>query len=227
MDRTHTGSAVPRSRNPPTPSRTQSTARSHHALAGIAKDSAHGWPIARIRVLAKPSPDDLCGLEVRAVRNGRGLVAVRGFRTRERVMEVLGTVVSARAVWGWWQSSPRRAANCFRLAGDRYLDPSGRAGAFANHGCRPNVRVVARGDRLWFEAIRAIRPGDEVLHDYATLLGADDVWTMRCRCGSRGCRGRVERFDRLPEQVINYYQSIRAIPGFILRTSGATPSTRR
>ena len=163
------------------------------------------------------------GVEVRAVRIGRGLVAVRPFRVGARVMPILGRVVSARTVWGWWQSQPRRAANCFRLAGDRYLDPSGQLGAFANHGCRPNVRVVARGDRLAFEAIRAIREGDEVLHDYSTLLGADDVWTMRCRCGSSQCRGRVARFDSLPTRKIRYYRSIDAIPGYVWRTAGRSP----
>ena len=167
------------------------------------------------------------GLEVRQVLNGRGLVALRPFRPGARVMSIRGRVVTARTVWRWWESAPRRAANCFRLAGDRYLDPSGQLGAFANHGCRPNVRVVARGDRLSFEAIRAIRPGDEVLHDYATLLGADDVWTMRCRCGWARCRRRVERFDRLPAQVLADYQALGSIPRYILRTSGASTPSRR
>jgi SET domain-containing protein len=142
-------------------------------------------------------------------------------------MPICGRVVSARTVWRWWVVTPRRAANCFRLAGDRYLDPGDRLGEFANHGCQPNVRVVSRGDRLAFEAIRAIRAGDEVLHDYATLLGADDVWTMRCRCGWGGCRGRVERFDRLPTQVLKDYQALRAIPRYILRTTRESTPSRR
>jgi SET domain-containing protein len=167
------------------------------------------------------------GVAVCRVRIGRGLVAMRPFAVGDRVMRIDGRVVRARTVWRWWRSAPRRAANCFRLAGDRYLDPSGELGAFANHGCRPNVMVVARGDRLAFQAIRAIRPGDEVLHDYATLLGADDVWSMRCRCGSAGCRGRVERFDRLPALQRRDYVAMGAIPAYIRRTEcGSTPSRR-
>ena len=167
------------------------------------------------------------GLEVRRVANGRGLVALRPVRAGVRVMPILGRVVTARTVWRWWESAPRRAANCFRLAGDRYLDPSGELGAFANHGCRPNVIVVVRGDRLAFRAVRPIRPGDEVLHDYATLLGADDVWTMRCQCGWRGCRGRVERFDRLPGRVRRDYEAMGAIPTYILRTAPGSTTARR
>ena len=142
-------------------------------------------------------------------------------------MPVEGRVVRASTVWRWWKHSPRRAANCFRLAGDRYLDPGSGLGAFANHGCQPNVRVVAHGDRLELTAIRRILPGDEVLHDYATLLGADDEWSMRCRCGWEGCRGRVARFDRLPGPVLRDYQAIGAIPRFILRTAESSPPPRR
>ncbi len=167
------------------------------------------------------------GIEVRRVRIGRGLVALRCFGVGERVMPIRGRAVAARTVWRWWGHAPRRAANCFRLPGDRYLDPEGELGAFANHGCRPNVRVVAHGDRLAFEVIRAIRPGEEVLHDYATLLGADDAWTMRCRCGWVRCRGRVERFDRLPTGVLRDYRAIGAIPGFILRTACMPRPVRR
>lgn len=152
---------------------------------------------------------------------------MRPWRPGERVMPIRGRVVSARTVWRWWDATPRRAANCFRLAGDRYLDPSGTLGEFANHGCRPNVRVVARGTKLAFEAIRPIRAGEEVLHDYATLLGADDIWTMRCRCGWSGCRGRVERFDRLPMRVIRDYQAMGAIPGYIVRTAAESTPSRR
>ena len=200
------------------------------------RPSPAGWISGRFRRVAadsnvpvecKHAEGARWGLEVRRVRNGRGLVAMRPWRPGERVMPIRGRVVSARTVWRWWDATPRRAANCFRLAGDRYLDPSGTLGEFANHGCRPNVRVVARGTKLAFEAIRPIRAGEEVLHDYATLLGADDIWTMRCRCGWSGCRGRVERFDRLPMRVIRDYQAMGAIPGYIVRTAAESTPSRR
>lgn len=134
-------------------------------------------------------------------------------------MPIRGRAVAARTVWRWWGHAPRRAANCFRLPGDRYLDPEGELGAFANHGCRPNVRVALRGHLLSFEAIRRIRAGDELLHDYSTLIGADDVWTMECRCGWRHCRGRVGPFDRLPRSVRRRYAALGAIPSFVLATT--------
>jgi hypothetical protein len=130
-------------------------------------------------------------------------------------------VVTARTVWGWWDSDARRAANCIRFDADRYLDPSGEWGEFANHGCRPNAAITRERRRLVLRALRPIRSGDEVLHDYSTLLGADDVWTMRCNCGARACRGRVGRFDWLPAEARQFYVKHGAVPRFILRTRRA------
>ena len=158
-------------------------------------------------------------LRIDRVRNGLGLVANRAFAAGALITPLRGRVVSARSVWRWWDSDPRRAANCIRFDADRYLDPSGAWGEFANHGCRPNAAIMRERGRLVLRSLRLIRAGDEVLHDYSTLLGADDVWTMRCNCGARACRGRVRRFDRLPEPTLRRYRSRGAIPGFILRTA--------
>ena len=34
-------------------------------------------------------------------------------------------------------------------------------------------------------AVKGIRAGTEILIDYSTTIGDDDIWTMRYRCGSR------------------------------------------
>jgi hypothetical protein len=162
-------------------------------------------------------------LRIERVRNGRGLVANRAFRSGSLITPLHGRVVSARTVLGWWDRDARRAANCIRFDAERYLDPSGEWGEFANHGCRPNAAITRVRGRLALRALRAIRAGEEVLHDYSTLLGADDVWTMRCACGARTCRGVVRRFDRLPAVPLRRYLAAAAIPAFILATRDAAP----
>lgn len=158
-------------------------------------------------------------LLVQPVRNGRGLVAGRAFAPGASVLRLRGERVRAEDLWRLWRRDPRRAANCFRLGPEHYLDPEGELGAFANHSCRPNARVVLRRGVLRFVAIGRIARGDEVLHDYSTLLGADDVWTMRCNCGAGACRRTVRSFDRLPAAVLRRYRRLLAIPEFILRTA--------
>ena len=155
---------------------------------------------------------------VQPVRNGRGLVALQRFERDAVILDLRGRIVSAAAVWSMWDRDPRRAANCIRFGPESYLDPGSRPGAFANHSCRPATALFREGRRLLVVALRAIRPGDELTHDYSTFLGADDVWTMRCNCGERGCRGSIGRFDRLPPRTLTAYRAQGLIPDFIEAT---------
>jgi SET domain-containing protein len=158
-------------------------------------------------------------IAVRKSRNGRGLVALRPMRAGSRVLTIRGRVVSAATVWRYWQSSPRRGANCFRYDADRYLDPDGELGAYANHSCRPNTGIVKRGRWLTLRAIGDIPAGAEITHDYSTLLGADDVWTMRCNCGEPQCRGKVRNVAGLPAATLARYCRLGIVPKFIMGTA--------
>lgn len=171
----------------------------------------------RARTLHRaPSPS--VPYAVQPVRNGRGLVALQRFERDAVILDLRGRIVSAAAVWSMWDRDPRRAANCIRFGPESYLDPGSRPGAFANHSCRPATALFREGRRLLVVALRAIRPGDELTHDYSTFLGADDVWTMRCNCGERGCRGSIGRFDRLPPRTLTAYRAQGLIPDFIEAT---------
>jgi hypothetical protein len=157
-------------------------------------------------------------LVVQPVRNGLGLTALRPLAAGSVICRIRGRVVGAATVWGYWQRDRRRGENCFRFDAGHYLDPEGEIGAYANHSCAPNARVVRGPRALWLHALRAIRRGEEVTHDYSTLLGADDVWTMRCNCGERRCRGVVANVACLPAAVLGDYRRREAIPRFILDT---------
>jgi hypothetical protein len=66
------------------------------------------------------------------------------------------------------------------------------------------------------KAIAAIAAGAEITHDYSTLLGYDDVWTMRCNCGEHNCRRVVRNIDKLPAATVNNYRRLGIVPDFIL-----------
>lgn len=158
-------------------------------------------------------------LAVQAVRNGRGIVALKAFSSGAIVCQIKGEVVTGEAVWRYWDTDPRRGENCFRYDADHYLDPEGEIGAFANHSCNPNTGIIKTGRRLLLKAIQPIVAGDEITHDYSTLLGADDVWKMKCNCGEAGCRKLVRSFSKLPATVLRRYRRLGVIPDYICATA--------
>jgi SET domain-containing protein len=61
---------------------------------------------------------------------------------------------------------------------------------YTNHSCDPNLGM--RGE-ITFVAIRDIRAGEELTHDWATT--DDDDYSVECKCGSANCRGTVTGKD--------------------------------
>jgi len=54
---------------------------------------------------------------------------------------------------------------------------------YSNHSCDPNVGV--RGE-ITFVALRVIRAGEELTHDWA--MTDDDDYSVDCNCGMANCR---------------------------------------
>jgi hypothetical protein len=61
---------------------------------------------------------------------------------------------------------------------------------FSNHSCEPNIGVQGQ---IVFVAMRAIAPGEELTHDWATT--DDDDSSMSCACGAPACRGTITGKD--------------------------------
>ncbi|HET9424271.1 MAG TPA: SET domain-containing protein-lysine N-methyltransferase [Gemmatimonadaceae bacterium] len=147
-------------------------------------------------------------------RIGKGLFAARAYRTGHTIVKITGRRVSADDVW---DIGGRFADNCFRFGPETFLDPLDGPGRYLNHSCAPNAAVVKRNHQLFLVAAAPIARGREILIDYSTILGADDIWTMRCRCGARACRGRVRNIATLPAKLREGYVARGMVPEFILR----------
>lgn len=78
----------------------------------------------------------------------------------------------------------------------------GNSARWINTGCEPNCEAVLEEDeddprksKVWIEATRAIKPGEELIYDYGIVL--DEPHTARlkkiwaCHCGSKNCRGTM------------------------------------
>jgi SET domain-containing protein len=150
---------------------------------------------------------------IRKARNGRGIFAKRDFASGEVLFRVIGKLITCDEDD---KVDDETRSNTYRYDEDLFLNPAGRLGDFLNHSCDPNAKIVKEGRKLLLVAARFIRKGEEVAMDYSTILAADDMWEMRCRCGARACRKTIRRFVDLPKKLRTAYRASGMVPRYIL-----------
>jgi hypothetical protein len=117
--------------------------------------------------------------------HGKGLFAKEEIAKGEIVC-VKGGYVFGRETLGRVQGSLGPAE--IQIAEDMFIGPLGadeKEGGmiFSNHSCDPNIGVQGQ---IVFVAMRDIKPGEELTHDWATT--DDDSYEMECKCGAKDCR---------------------------------------
>ncbi len=132
--------------------------------------------------------------------HGRGVFAAEPIRKGTLIIEYKGK----RASWDEAMARPdpvwMDAAHTFlfELDDGRVIDPRvrGNAARWINHSCDPNcVTFEDRDGRVFIEAKRAIRPGEELSYDYQLTIDSPLSKRERaqyaCHCGADKCRGSL------------------------------------
>ncbi|HJU73923.1 MAG TPA: SET domain-containing protein-lysine N-methyltransferase [Gemmatimonadaceae bacterium] len=130
---------------------------------------------------------------------GQGAFATRRIPKGERIIEYTGERIS-------WKEADRRYDDAtmkrhhtflFTLNSRVCVDAAveGNDARFINHSCDPNCEAVIVKDHIYIEAIRDIKPGEELAYDYAYERDADtteeDEQLYVCHCGAANCRGTI------------------------------------
>jgi SET domain-containing protein len=138
--------------------------------------------------------------EVRHSRvHGFGVFALRRIRKGTTIIEYLGERVShARADARYENKDPKdNHTFLFTVDAKTVIDAGvdGNEARYVNHGCDPNCQSTAWKKRIFIEAIRTIRPGEELVYDYQIQRDDDDPADVdaifACRCGAPTCRGSM------------------------------------
>ena len=132
--------------------------------------------------------------------HGRGVFATRSIAKGERLIEYKGERIT-------WQEAERRYpidpvpyhTFLFEVGdGTMCLDAArkGTVAKWINHACKPNCEAVEDEDeRIFIEAARAIRRGEELTYDYNFILEERHTPAQKklfpCWCGVRNCRGTM------------------------------------
>ena len=139
--------------------------------------------------------------------HGRGVKAVMPIKKGSRVIEYLGERVShAEADRRYDEKGEDDGHTFLFIASNRTVIDAGVNGneaRFINHSCAPNCETVIQNSRVFIEAIRNIKPGEELGYDYQlTWESTDDpaeLANYACRCGAKRCRGTM--LDKHPTDL--------------------------
>jgi len=145
-------------------------------------------------------------------RRGNRFLAIRpsaiqgagGFATRlilrgTRVVEYTGERITHAEADARYDDARMTRHHTFLFTVDRdtVIDAArgGGPARFLNHSCEPNCVQVVLGGRVFIEARRDIRPGEELTYDYAFVrtgeVDEDQTGRYACRCGAARCRGSL------------------------------------
>lgn len=138
-----------------------------------------------------------------AVRNspihGRGVFAVGAIARGARILEYTGERMShAEADRRYGDLHDGSSHTMLFAATDKVvIDATKRGGParWINHSCAPNCEANEEDGRVFIDAIRPIKPGQELSYDYNLVLEERHTPKLKrehpCHCGARKCRGTL------------------------------------
>jgi hypothetical protein len=98
-----------------------------------------------------------------------------------------------------------------QIGANKYIDTLA-PGIYVNHSCQPNAGIHNDRDLI---ALYKILKGEEIRFDYSTTM-QEASFTMECRCGKHNCRGIVDDFLTLPNEVQTEYLRHKIVMQFIV-----------
>lgn len=138
--------------------------------------------------------------------HGNGVFAVSAIPKGDEVIQYKGTLMThAEADEMYGDGGETGHTFLFTLNDDYIIDANrkGNTARWINHSCQPNCRAMVeesssgdpRKDKVVIEAIRAIKPDEELTYDYGIVLEVPHTARLKklwvCRCGSPKCTGTL------------------------------------
>ena len=131
--------------------------------------------------------------------HGRGVFATQRIPKGTRLIEYTGEIITWKVADKRYDDDGENGYHTFLfdIDGKRVIDAGvgGNAARWINHGCAPNCQAVGEGDKVFIESIKTIKPGEELVYDYAFTFEERHTPELkaryRCLCGAKTCRGTM------------------------------------
>ena len=138
--------------------------------------------------------------------HGNGVFADEPICKGERIVRYKGTLRTHKEVDRMYGEQDENGHTFLFTLNDEYVidaNEGGNVARWINHSCDPNCESVTEEndkgkphkDKVFIEAIRDIKPGEELTYNYGIVL--EERYTPKlkklweCRCGSKNCTGTM------------------------------------
>lgn len=142
----------------------------------------------------------------RSVIHGNGVFATAPIKKGTRLIQYKGLHRTHQEVDKVYADEVDTGHTFLFTLNDTYVidaNIEGNDARWINHSCNPNCEAVVdeddngdpNKDRIFIEAIRSIKPGEELTYNYGIVLSEPHTAKMKklwaCRCGSKKCTGTM------------------------------------
>lgn len=126
-------------------------------------------------------------------RTGLGLFATRLIKKRTRIAEYRGPLITDKEAD---RAENRGNRYLFEINSRWTIDGKSRKNLarYANHSCNPNAEPIIKGHRVFINALRPIKPGEEIVYDYGRDYLNNVIGKSNCKCSR--CRRRKAKQAR-------------------------------
>ena len=152
---------------------------------------------------------------------GRGGFATQPIRKGTRIIEYRGEPITPKEADRRYDDDDadgRHHTFLFILSDDIVLDAriTKCDAKYLNHSCDPNCETVIEDGEIWIEAIKAIKPEEELLYDYQfefdEQYDAEDIRYYSCRCGAATCRGTIIKVPAYLKSTVKKWLAGEDVP---------------
>lgn len=130
---------------------------------------------------------------------GRGVFALKNIRKGKRIVEYIGERIHPDEETIRYDEDKMKRHHTYLFEVDENVtidgNSRGNEARYINHSCDPNCESVNEEGRIYIEAIKSIKPGEEITYDYnyevEGRVTKKEKEFYKCRCNSTNCRGTI------------------------------------
>lgn len=131
--------------------------------------------------------------------HGKGVYAIRPINAGDRVLEYKGEIITWKKAEARHPHDPSQPNHTFyfHLDDGHVIDAkhTGNSAKWINHSCEPNLEAIQDGNRIFLNALRDIKVGEELSYDYGLVIDLRKTPRVKkdfaCFCGATNCRGTM------------------------------------